>query len=56
MLGALLEITGALPQASIDEALQRLVSNPRWIEPDERALAHGRQLYRESLEEVCHEG
>ena len=44
MLGALLEITGALPQASIDAALRRLVKNPRWVELDERALARGREL------------
>jgi Pyruvate/2-oxoacid:ferredoxin oxidoreductase gamma subunit len=59
MLGALLEIAGALPQASIDDALRRLVKNPRWVALDERALARGRELCRESdresLEEVCHE-
>ena len=49
MLGALLEIAGALPQASIGDALKRLVKNPRWVELDERALAKGRELYRESL-------
>jgi 2-oxoisovalerate ferredoxin oxidoreductase beta subunit len=52
MLGALLEIAGVLPQASIDDALRRLVKNPRWVELDERALARGRELYRESLVEV----
>ncbi len=52
MLGALLEIAGALPQQSIDDALRRLVKNPRWVELDERALARGRELYRESLVEV----
>lgn len=56
MLGALLEIAGALPQASIDAALKRLVKNPRWVALDERALARGRELYRESCLEVCHEG
>lgn len=49
MLGALLEITGALPQESIDAALRRLVKSQRWYELDERALARGRELYRESL-------
>ena len=49
MLGALLEITDALPQASIDDALRRLVKNPRWVELDERALTRGRELYRESI-------
>jgi 2-oxoisovalerate ferredoxin oxidoreductase beta subunit len=52
MLGALLEIAGVLPQASIGDALRRLVKNPRWVELDERALARGRELYRESLVEV----
>jgi 2-oxoisovalerate ferredoxin oxidoreductase beta subunit len=52
MLGALFEIAGVLPQASIDDALRRLVKNPRWVELDERALARGRELYRESLVEV----
>ncbi len=59
MLGALLEISGALPQASIDAALRRLVKNPRWVALDERALLRGRELYRESVKrtsEVCHEG
>ena len=52
MLGALLEIAGVLPQASVDAALRRLVKNPRWVELDERALARGRDLYKESLAEV----
>ena len=52
MLGALLEIAKALPQASIGDALRRLVKNPRWVELDERALARGGELYRESLVEV----
>ena len=52
MLGALLEIAGVLPEASIHAALRRLVRNPRWIELDERALARGRALYRESYAEV----
>jgi len=52
MLGALLEIAGALPQASVDAALRRLVKSARWVELDERALAKGRQLYRESLREA----
>ncbi len=49
MLGALLEIDGVLPQASIDAALHRLVKNPRWIELDERALARGRELLKDAL-------
>jgi 2-oxoisovalerate ferredoxin oxidoreductase beta subunit len=52
MLGALLEIAGVLPQVSIDDALRRLIKNPRWVELDERAMARGRELYRESLMEV----
>ena len=56
MLGALLEIAGALPQTSVDAALARLVKNPRFFELDERALARGRELYRESVREVCHAG
>jgi 2-oxoisovalerate ferredoxin oxidoreductase beta subunit len=52
MLGALLEIAGVLPQVSIDAALRRLVRNPRWVELDERAMARGRELQRESLVEA----
>ena len=53
MLGALLEIAGALPQASIDAALHRLVKSERWYQLDKRALARGRELYRESRNEVA---
>jgi 2-oxoisovalerate ferredoxin oxidoreductase beta subunit len=53
MLGALLEIAGAVPQASVDVALRRLVKNPKWVALDERALERGREVYRESnVEEV----
>jgi 2-oxoisovalerate ferredoxin oxidoreductase beta subunit len=55
MLGVLLEITGVLPEASIDAALRRLLKNPKWVELDERALARGRELLRESLMEVSRE-
>ena len=48
MLGALLEISGVLPQASIDAALRRLVKSERWYQLDERALARGRELYQQS--------
>jgi 2-oxoisovalerate ferredoxin oxidoreductase beta subunit len=48
MLGALLEIARALPQTSIDAALHRLVKSEKWFDLDERALARGRDLYRES--------
>ena len=52
MLGALLEIANVLPQASIAAALRRLVKNPKWVQLDERAMALGRKIYKESLEEV----
>ncbi len=50
MLGALLEIAGALPQQSIADALRRLVKNPRWVELDECAIERGRELCRRSIE------
>ena len=53
MLGALLEISSVLPQASVDAALRRLVKQERWIDLDERAIARGRELLRESLTEVA---
>jgi 2-oxoisovalerate ferredoxin oxidoreductase beta subunit len=53
MLGALLEISGGLPQASIDAALRRMVKSERWYQLDQRALARGRELYRESRKEVA---
>jgi 2-oxoisovalerate ferredoxin oxidoreductase beta subunit len=56
ILGALLEATPILPQASVDAALGQLVKNPRWLALDERALARGRELLRESLQGVCHDG
>ena len=48
ILGTLLEITGVLPQASVDSALHRLVKHTKWLEIDERALARGRELFRAS--------
>jgi hypothetical protein len=51
VLGVLLEIAAVLPQASVDAALRRLIANPRWVELDQRALARGRDLYRESQAE-----
>ena len=48
MLGTLLEITNALPQSGVNAALRRLVKHSRWLEIDKRALARGRELYRES--------
>ncbi len=56
MLGALLEIAGVLPQQSIDAALRKLVRHQKWIDLDERALTHGRELFlnasREAFAEV----
>ena len=56
MLGALLEISDALPQTSIDSALRRLVKSERWYQLDERALARGRELYRESRNHTSDKG
>ena len=53
MLGALLEISGGLTQASIDAALRHMVKSERWYQLDERALARGRELYRQSRIEVA---
>ena len=47
MLGALLEITGALETEPVIGALRRLVKSERWLELDVRALARGRQAARE---------
>lgn len=52
MLGAVLEASGVLPDASVAAALRRLVKNPKWVELDERAMARGRALLKESLVEV----
>jgi 2-oxoisovalerate ferredoxin oxidoreductase beta subunit len=52
MLGALLECTGALPQASLDAALRRLVKQAHWVELDMRAIEQGRAVYRTACEEV----
>ncbi len=49
MLGALLEIAAVLPHASVDDALRRLITNQKWLDLDLRALARGRELFRESL-------
>jgi 2-oxoisovalerate ferredoxin oxidoreductase beta subunit len=56
MLGALLEIAAVLPQASVDDSLRRLITNQRWMDLDERALARGREIYRESLAEAVNGG
>lgn len=52
MLGALLEITGALPQADVDAALRRLIRNPKWLALDERAMERGRVLYQQRSESL----
>lgn len=53
MLGALLEVTGVLPDANIDAALKRLVKSPRWTELNKRALKRGRELAQESRADSC---
>jgi 2-oxoisovalerate ferredoxin oxidoreductase beta subunit len=53
MLGALLEIAAVLPEPSVAAALRRLVKHPKWVELDERALALGRELYKESLTDAA---
>jgi 2-oxoisovalerate ferredoxin oxidoreductase beta subunit len=53
-LGALLQIAEALPQASVDTALGRLVKSPRWLELDERAIARGHEILFEWQNEVWH--
>jgi Pyruvate/2-oxoacid:ferredoxin oxidoreductase gamma subunit len=55
-LGALLEITAVLPQASVDDALRRLITNQRWVDLDQRAFARGGEIYRESLAGAGNEG
>ncbi len=52
MLGAVLESAGVLPQVSVGAALRGLIRNPRWVELDERAIARGRELFKESLAAV----
>jgi 2-oxoisovalerate ferredoxin oxidoreductase beta subunit len=52
MLGTLLELAADLPQASVDGALRRLVTNPRWVDLDLRALARGRELLKEQFAEA----
>ena len=56
MLGALLEIADVVKAVNIDAALRRLVKSPRWMELNQRALARGRELYKESCQEMCHAG
>lgn len=52
VLGALLEVSGALPPASVHAALRHCVKNSKWVELDERALQRGRELARAAGEEV----
>jgi 2-oxoisovalerate ferredoxin oxidoreductase beta subunit len=49
MLGSVLELAQAVPAASVDEALRRLVHSSKWMEIDKKALARGRELAREQL-------
>jgi Pyruvate/2-oxoacid:ferredoxin oxidoreductase gamma subunit len=51
ILGALLEITQALPEASVNVGWRRMVKDPRWIALDERAMRRGRELTRDLLPE-----
>jgi 2-oxoisovalerate ferredoxin oxidoreductase beta subunit len=48
MLGALLEISNVLPEASVAAALGRLVKNPRWVALDTRAIERGRELVKKT--------
>lgn len=43
MLGAFLEITGALGPEPVTAALRKLVKNPRWLDLDLAALQQGRE-------------
>jgi 2-oxoisovalerate ferredoxin oxidoreductase beta subunit len=56
MLGAFLEITEALSPSSMEAALKRLVRSQRWLDLDRRAMARGRELYRESMEGAVRAG
>ncbi len=56
MLGALIECTGAVPWQSVDAALRQMIKSEKWLELDRRALARGRELMREPVEEAVHEG
>ena len=56
MLGALLEVVAVLPRASVDDALCRLITNQKWVDLDQRALARGRELLRKSLAEAGNVG
>jgi 2-oxoisovalerate ferredoxin oxidoreductase beta subunit len=49
MLGALLEITSALPQPCVEAALGKLVRNARWLAIDERAISQGREIARDRM-------
>ena len=48
MLGAFLEITGALEPEPVAAALRKLVTNPRWLDLDLTALQHGREALHRS--------
>ena len=52
VLGALLEISGALQQESVDAALRHCVKNARWVDLDERALQRGREIVRSTGKEA----
>ncbi len=55
MLGAVLEITNALPKPNVDAALRRLVKHAGWLALDEQAIQRGRALFcewRNAMREV----
>ncbi|HEX4005794.1 MAG TPA: 2-oxoacid:acceptor oxidoreductase family protein [Acidobacteriaceae bacterium] len=55
MLGTLLELAPALPESSVEAALQRLVKSPRWLQLDQRAIERGRAIFHEWLEGNVHD-
>jgi 2-oxoisovalerate ferredoxin oxidoreductase beta subunit len=50
MLGAVLECAQALPQASVTDALRRLVKHAKWIDLDTRAIQLGAKAFRKHAE------
>ncbi|MBI4892913.1 MAG: 2-oxoacid:acceptor oxidoreductase family protein [Acidobacteria bacterium] len=56
VLGALLEVTGLLPDETVDRAMARVVKGEKWLEIDRKALSRGKQAMAASLgkEAACH--
>lgn len=46
-LGSLVEAAGVVDEFSVSQALARLVQNPGWLEIDRKALAAGRDAFRQ---------